>query len=94
MRFLLHGINWKDWGIRAVIIKVTSNEVGPGAMEKAVKSPKVYSTQSSEEYESTLNSIITIRNNDNKKRSSNIYDTNIRDNEENHGEDNRVEDQS
>lgn len=63
-------------------------------MEEAVKSPKVYSTQSSEEYESTLNSIITIRNNDNKKRSINIYDTNIRNNEENHGEDNRVEDQS
>lgn len=63
-------------------------------MEKAVKSPKVYSTQSSKEYESTLNSIIIIRNNDNKKRSSNTYDTNIGDNEENHGEDNRVEDQS
>lgn len=60
-------------------------------MEGAVKSPKVYS---SAEYERTLNSIITIRNKDNKKRSSNLYDTNIRDNEETHREDNRVEDQS
>lgn len=73
---------------------MTSNEVEPGSMEEAVKSPKLYSSQFSAEYESTLNSIITIRNNENKKRSSNIYDTNMGDNEENHGEDNRVEDQS
>ena len=63
-------------------------------MEETVKPPQVYATQFSAEYESTLTSIITVRNNDNKKRSSNIYDINIRDNEENHREDNRVEDQS
>lgn len=68
---------------------MTSSEAGLGSMEEAVKSPKVYS---STEYEHTLNSIITIRNKNNKKRSSNLHDTNIRDNEENHREDSRVED--
>lgn len=81
-------------GVRGIVIIVTSNEVGPGSMEQTVKSPKVYFLQPSAEYESILNSVISIRNN--SKRSSNLYKPKTREREYkgNHVENNTRGDKS